>query len=164
MARFATTLHVPRPVDEVFAFVSDFRNAVHWDPRTYAAEQLTPGSPGIGTRFVLTGGVLPRPVLRRLRIPASLVGMRLPYDVVEFTPPSGFTLAGESRLVRYRDRLEFTADGGGTRVRYLAELHLRGPLAVGEPLLRPLFSRIGRDATRDLADAVVRGTGGPDRP
>jgi hypothetical protein len=160
MARFETTLTVPRPVEDTFGFVSDFRNAARWDPRTYAAEKATPGPIGLGTRFVLTGGLLPHSVVARLRLPVALAGMRLPYDVVGFEAPHGFVLAGETRLVAYRDRLEFASEGPGTRVRYEAELRLKGILAVGEPVLRLLFARIGRDATRDLASTVAHGTRG----
>jgi dehydrogenase/reductase SDR family member 12 len=163
MAYFETSLLVPRPVETTFGFVSDFRNAVHWDPRTYAAQQATPGPIGLGTRFVLTGGLLPEAILIRLRIRPSLMGMRLPYDVVEFTPPVAFVLAGETRTLRYRDRLEFSTDGDGTRLRYVAELSLKGMLAVGEPVLRIMFARIGRDATRSLSDTIVQRTGGAAR-
>ena len=45
-----------RFVEELFAFVSDFRNAAAWDPRTYAVEKATEGPTGIGPRFMLTGG------------------------------------------------------------------------------------------------------------
>ena len=149
---------VPCGLGATFAFVSDFRNAERWDPRTYAVEKATEGPIGIGTRFILTGGMLREDLVKRLRIPRSMAGMALPYDVVEFDSPNEFVLEGESRLVRYRDHLEFSADGGNTRLRYFAELSLKGPLAIGEPLLRMMFKRIGDDATRDLPATVVGGS------
>ena len=39
VATHETILTIPRPIEETFAFVSDFRNAAKWDPRTYAAEK-----------------------------------------------------------------------------------------------------------------------------
>lgn len=156
MATYEAFLSIPRPVPATFGFVSDFRNAALWDPRTYSVEKTTDGPIGVGTRFVLTGGLMREDVVQRLRLPKTVVGMALPYDVVEFDPPHAFALEGESGVVRYRDVLEFSADGDGTRLRYYAELELRGPFAVAEPLLRRTFQRIGDDATRDIPAAVSR--------
>lgn len=158
MATYETVLIIPQTVAATFAFVSDFRNAEHWDPRTYSVEKATDGPIGVGTRFVLTGGMMREDLVKRLRLPQSMAGMALPYDVVDFDPPNEFVLEGESRLVRYRDHLEFSADGANTRLRYFAELSLKGPLALGEPLLKMMFKRIGDDATRDLPATVVAGT------
>lgn len=157
VASYETTLTVPCSVDETFAFVSDFRHAARWDPRTYGVEKATDGTIGIGTRFILTGGMLREELVKRLHIPRSMAGMALPYDVVEFDAPNYFVLEGESRLVRYQDRLEFSQESDGTRVRYAADLHLKGPLAVGEPLLHRMFQRIGDDATRHLPEVVAGG-------
>ncbi len=157
VAHYETLLTVPRTVEETFAFVSDFSNAAKWDPRTYAAEKTTPGPIGVGTRFTLTGGLMRQSWVERLRIPLGLAGMALAYDVVEFDPPYGFVLAGESRVMRWRDHLEFAPDGETTRLRYGAELEFKGVLQIGEPLLKMLFRRIGDDATRDLAATVVEG-------
>jgi hypothetical protein len=158
MATYQTILTVPQSVEETFSFVSDFRNAALWDPRTYAVEKSTEGPIGVGTRFMLTGGMLRQDLLGRLHIPESVAGMPLPYDVVEFDAPNEFVLEGESRVFRYRDHLEFSADDGGTLLHYAAELELKGAFAVGERLLQAMFQRIGDDATRDLPATVMRGT------
>jgi hypothetical protein len=68
-------------------------------------------------------------------------------------------LEGESALYRYTDRLEFESDGSeATRLRYAATLELRGPMAIADAALQPIFRRIGDDATRDLVASVVAGT------
>ena len=76
MASYATDITIERPVEAAFAFVSNFANAAAWDPRTYAAEKVTDGPIGLGTRFVLTGGALKESTLRRLRLPPR----RLPFS------------------------------------------------------------------------------------
>lgn len=68
MATNETILIISRSVEETFAFVSDFRNAALWDPRTYAVEKTTDGPIGVGTRFMLTGGMLREEVVRRLML------------------------------------------------------------------------------------------------
>lgn len=157
VANYETSLSIPLPVEVTFAFVSDFRNAALWDPRTYSVEKTTDGPIGIGTRFMLTGGVMREDLVRRLHLPRSLAGMPLPYDIVEYDPPAEFILKGETRLFRYCDHLEFSSDGDGTSLRYFAELELKGPLKIGESLLERLFKRIGDDATRELAATVMGG-------
>ena len=158
MATYETILTVPLSVEETFAFVSDFRNAARWDPRTYSVEKSTEGPIGIGTRFTLTGGMMREEVVRRMRIPRSVAGMALPYDVVSFDSPNSFVLEGETRVFRYRDELEFFVEGEGTRLRYYAELQMKGPLSIGDRLLQKTFTRIGDDATKGLSDAAVAGT------
>ena len=158
MASYEAILQIPLPLDATFAFVSDFRNAARWDPRTYSVEKATEGQIGVGTRFILSGGMLPEDTVRRLRLPWRLAGMALPYDIVEFNPPNEFVLRGETRTFRYCDHLEFTAEGEGTRLRYYAELEVRGPFSWGDSFLQRMFTRIGDDATRGLPDAAVAAT------
>lgn len=159
MATYEKSMDVPLPVAETFDYVSDFRHAAQWDPRTYAAEKATPGPIGTGTIFTLTGGMLRQDLLKRLHIPTSIAGMKLPYEIVEFSRPDRFVLVGESGMVRYRDELEFSAnaDGRSTKLRYYAELELKGRLVVLEPHLQKMFRRIGDDATRDIPATVSLG-------
>lgn len=157
MATYETILHIPLSLEATFAFVSDFSNAARWDPRTYSAEKVTDGPIRVGTRFVLTGGMLREETVRRLHLPRSLAGMSLPYDMVEFDPPNEFVLEGETRIVRYRDHLEFSVESDGTRLRYYAELDVKSRLAIGRGFLQRMFTRIGDDATRGLPDAAVPG-------
>lgn len=158
MAIYETVLSIARPVETTFAFVSDFRNAAVWDPRTYAAEKATEGPIGVGTRFVLTGGALREGLLQRLHVPVARAGMALPYDVVAFDPPHGFVLEGETSVYRYDDQLDFSPSDGGTSLRYRAVLELKGALGIADRLLQVAFTRIGDDATRGLAAAVEAGT------
>jgi hypothetical protein len=107
---------------------------------------------------MLTGGLLHEDTLKRLHLSESLIGMPLPYDVVSFDAPNEFILEGESRILRYRDRLRFFAQGSSTRLVYYAELEMKGPLAFMDRLLSRTFTRIGDDATTDLPSAVTEGT------
>lgn len=161
VAFYQRTMLIPCPIDATFAFVSDFRNAEKWDPRTYQVDKTTPGPIGVGTIFQLHGSAIPRSLAARLPVPRSALARPLPYEVVVFEPPHRFVLGGESKLLRYRDEIEFVADGDATRMTYSAELALKGALAIGEPFLKLVFKRIGDDATRDIPATVVRGAGAP---
>lgn len=159
MPTYETTLLVPRPLEETFAFVSDFRNAARWDPRTFSTEKVTEGPIGLGTRFLLSGGLVPQYLVpgRLAFLLEPLLAMPLPYDVVAFDPPREFVLQGETAAFRYDDRITFAAEGASTRLTYLARLEFRGVLTPFNPILQLAFKRIGDDATRDLAVTVVEG-------
>lgn len=156
VATYETILRIPRPIEATFAFVSDFRNAVTWDPRTYSADKTTEGPIGVGTQFILTGGMMPKNVVKRLHLPESVAGMALPYNVVLFDAPNEFILTGESKMLRWCDHLEFTGEGDSTRLRYYAELEMKKFTAAGETLLDRVFQRIGDGATVGLPAAVSR--------
>ncbi|MBL9036902.1 MAG: SRPBCC family protein [Archangium sp.] len=159
MPTYERSLFIPRPVEETFAFVSDFRNAQKWDPRTFRADKVTDGPIGLGTRFVLRGGAVPKYLVPGILSPIlePLLAMPLPYDVVTYTPPSEFVLAGETPVFRYEDRITFAPEGRGTRLTYAAKLEFKGPFAIGNPALALMFKRIGDDATRDIPVTVVEG-------
>jgi hypothetical protein len=154
MATFHTSLWIPRAPADVFAFVSDFRHAPLWDPRTYAAVMVTDPPIGLGTRFELQGGLLTKSVHDDL--PAILRGNdTLPYEIVEFDPPRVVGFRGETKTTRYHDRIQLSDEGGGTRLVYDAELTLTGLLEIAEPAFQGLFERIGRDATEPIPAVVT---------
>jgi hypothetical protein len=155
VATFETTLVIPRPLEATFAFVTDFRNAPTWDPRTYDAQKTTEGPIGLGTRFLLRGGLISKQTLERLHVPDVLrQASELAYEVVSFVPRQEMIVRGETPTLRYEDHLVFSADGDGTKLRYAAKLELKGVLELGEPILKPIFDAIGEDATRGIPAAV----------
>jgi hypothetical protein len=140
--RFHRSVRIPLPPGEVFAFVTDFRNATRWDPRVVAAEERSGRPPGLGARFVLTSRVLGR-------------RMELPYEVVAFDRPRFAVLEGETALLRYRDEIRVEADGrGGARLSYDARLSLRGVLVVLQLLLYPLLALVFRVIGDDALDGI----------
>jgi hypothetical protein len=149
MARSQRVVQSAVPPAVAFAFVSDFRHAPLWDPQTRSAEKLGDGPIGIGTRFVLVGGV-------------AGLRMELPYEIVAFDPPHRLVLEGSTRWVRYRDQITFEADGPGTRIVYDAEMELRSALRIVGPLLPLMFDRIAEAATRGMPRAIEQHAGTPD--
>src|SRR5215217_242795 len=160
MALFQASLIVRRNTEVTFAFVSDFRHATTWDPRTYEATKTTEGPIGLGTKFMLLGGLFPKDTrVCGVTLPRVLLGeQRLPYEIVVHQPSRELALAGETTTLRYHDHLQFSPEGPDTRLLYTARIELKGLLKVGEPLSRWMFDRIGTAATQGIPDAVVRGT------
>jgi len=142
MARYEAQIESPRAQQDVFAYLSDFSTTQEWDPGVAEAQRLDDGPIAVGSGF---------------RVVAELMGRQTPltYAVVAYDAPHSITLRGENATVVSLDTIAFQPTaGGGTRVSYDADLKLKGPLGLGDPLLRLVFNRIGDRAVAGLRAAL----------
>jgi carbon monoxide dehydrogenase subunit G len=146
MARYRATIETQRGQEDAFGYLSDFSSTQEWDPGVVEAERLGGEPVGLGTEF---------------RLVAVFLGRRaqVTYRIVEYDPPRAVTILGENATVVSRDRITFDATGSGTRITYDAELKLKGPLGLADPVLGLVFNRVG-----DRALAGLRQTFGDARP
>ena len=134
-------LEVNRPMDEVFTFVGDFANAERWDPGVASSRALADGPVRVGSRYELI---------------VVFNGRRLPmtYEVTAYDPPHRVELRGTGSTVNAVDDIRFEPTERGTRIRYTADLRLRGPFRLGEPLLRSRFEETGRRAMEGMREVL----------
>ncbi len=146
MATYSARIATPRALNEVFDYLADFSNTLEWDPGVVESQRLDDDPVKQGSEF---------------RIVAELLGRRtsLLYKIVEFDPPHQVTFRGVNSTVVSLDRLTFENFGGGTQVTYDAELTLKGPLKIADPLLALAFNRVGARALQGLRDALTRQPG-----
>jgi carbon monoxide dehydrogenase subunit G len=137
MARYRATVDTPRELEDVFAYLIDFSTTREWDPGVLDAERLNDAAVGEGTEFRLVTEFLGRKT--------SLI-----YRIVEYDPPRAVTFRGENATVISNDRIIFEAVGHGTRIAYDADLALKGPLRIADPLLGLAFNRVGDRALAGL--------------
>lgn len=149
MAHYHTTVESRSPAAETFGYLATFSNAAEWDPGVLAGEQLDAGPPGAGSRF-------------RLKVPFLGARMSLTYEIIRFVPDREVLLQAASALLRSTDRIVVAGAAGGSTVGYDAEVRLRGPLQVLDPLLRPGFRAVAQRAAAGLADALSRRPPGRD--
>ena len=137
MARYKTSIETQLSQAVAFAYLSDFSTTEEWDPGVVEASRLGDGPVGEGSEF---------------RVVAEFLGRtnELVYRVVEFEPEDVVTLRGENATVVSLDRISFEPAGSGTRITYDAELTLKGPLRVADPLLGLAFTRVGDRALKGL--------------
>ena len=134
MARYTASVQTPKQPADVFGYLSDFSNALEWDPGVVEAERLGEGPISVGAEFRLVAVFLSR-------------RNTLLYTVVEYEPPTLVTFRGENASVVSLDRITFeTTPGGGTRVTYDAQLTLKGAFRLADPLLGLAFKRVGDQA------------------
>ncbi len=142
MARYAATLESPRAQEDVFAYLSDFSTTQEWDPGVAEARRLDEGPIAVGSRF---------------NVVADFMGRKTPlvYAVVAYDAPNSITLRGDNATVISLDTITFEPTAaGGTRVTYDADLKLKGPLGLGDPLLKLVFNRVGDRAVAGLRSTL----------
>ena len=133
----ARSVTVDRPVDIVWAYLSDFTTTTEWDPGTVLTTRES-GDGGIGTHYRNRSRFLGRETL-------------LLYVVTELVPGERIVLRGENKTVISQDRLTFSqAPSGGTTVSYRAEFTFKGLARLVSPLLAPAFERLGDRAGSGL--------------
>ena len=131
------TVHVGRPVEDVFAFVSDCRNDPTWCQRVLECTQVEGDGPGANARY----RVVHRP--QRLR-PA----MELDVRVQTFDPPYGMTLVEQDTDGTFNVAYVLRSEDGGTRITQRDDIELSGV----PRLLHPVGRRaIGRHLTEQFA-------------
>lgn len=143
MARYRASIETLWTPDEAFAYLSNFSTSAEWDPGVVEADRVGTAPVGEGTEF---------------RLVAQFLGRKAPlsYRVVEFEPATAVTFLGENATVVARDRITFETIPTGTRVSYDADLRLKGPLRLADPLLALAFNRVGDRALAGLREVLGR--------
>jgi carbon monoxide dehydrogenase subunit G len=141
LARYVDAIDLPIPTDEAFRYLADFSRTAEWDPSVVAAERLTPGEIGVGSRFRVTLGFAGKHA-------------SLEYEITTFEPPTRLVLRGANEQLESIDEVSFVPRGDGTRVTYEARIELRGLRRLADPLLDAVFQHVGRLATRGLRERI----------
>jgi uncharacterized membrane protein len=118
---------VNRPVEDVFAFLSDFENNLKWRASQVEVEKTSDGPIGVGTTYRLVNNLLGR----RVELAAT---------VVEFEPNRRFA-SRDDRPVPIEAQRIFEPVEGGTRVTLIVKAELSGVLRIAEPLLGAILKR-----------------------
>ncbi len=123
MTRVQFDITVPRPVDEVYDYVADFRNLPEWDPGIVSSEQTSGSGIEVGSTYRVTSADRPARV------------------VVE----------GDGSSVHAVDEIRFEEADGGTRIHYTADFTLKGLLGPVAPFLKPAFERLAAKSRDGLS-------------
>ena len=143
MAHYTASLETQLSPADTFDYLSDFSTTEEWDPGVVEAERLGDGPVGADSEF---------------RVVAEFLGRTstLVYRIVEFVPGETVTLRGENATVVSLDRISVEPVGSASRVSYDAELTLKGPLRIADPLLGLAFNRVGERALEGLRETLAR--------
>ena len=101
-------IDVARPVEEAFAYVSDFTTTLEWDATVTQAVKLTPGSIAIGTEFEVV-----------CALPVGSV--TIVYEVTDLKANKLIELSGSCKFFDILDTIRFSPSDRGTKIEYRAE-------------------------------------------
>jgi len=140
--RLNKTVTVDKPVDKVFAYLSDFATTTEWDPGTVQTVRIS-GDGAVGTEYRNTTRFAGRQT-------------QLTYVVDELVPNQRIALRGENKTVIASDTMTFRTSGRGTEVTYTADFTFKGLTRFLAPLLKPALNRLGDRAEVGMRDALGR--------
>ena len=121
MIQHEVTLHLKRPVEQVFAFLADYQNLRTWQSNLIENEQLTEGPFRVGTRF--------REVRRTGPGQSEIHG-----EITDFEPNKRFSTKTSTKP---QVTVSYSLDGenGGTRLNYKFVMLTSGMMRLLEPLI-----------------------------
>ena len=143
MSQYVGVVTSNRPPAEVFTYLADVSNFASWDPGVLESTSVAESPPALGSEYDVTVSG-PRPTTLR-------------YRIIELDAPETVVLEARSELLWSLDRITVTATKSGSIVAYEAQLELTGPMRFLNPLLGPVFQRIGNRAAKGLELALRSG-------
>ena len=141
MINVETSSIINRPIEEVFAFLTDARNSPQWDSGLVDIQQ-TPQSPvGVGTRITEVRKFLGRK-------------METTSEVVEYEPSTKYTRKGTGGPFPVTGSLTFEPMAEGTKVIWTFEMKPGGFFALAEPLVTRSLKRQLEAGLGDVKDML----------
>jgi len=127
--RIEQTFSVARPPEVVFDYLTDPAKLAEWQTSKTSVEQITDGPVGLGTR-----------VRERTRPPGGKEFEQI-VEFATFDRPRRVHVHIVDGPQPIDGTWSFEPDETGTRVHFVAEGQLRGPMRFAQPLLKPMLAR-----------------------
>lgn len=129
MIQIKASVHIQRPPEEVFAYLSNFENNPKWQSGMVSAKFTSPGPLRVGSTYSQEARFLGRPVISEFTVIEYEHGRR-----VKIASTSGTFPITVTRMVE--------PDGdGGSRVTAVVEGDASGVYRIAEPILTRLVRR-----------------------
>ena len=122
MAKIENSITINRPIEEVFAFVTDVRNDVKWRSDVVESKVTSSGSLGVGATFEFASEFMGRKIETEVEMTA--------YD-----PPKRFAWKSIKSPIPVSAVTTFEAVADGTLVVDTADFEPGGFFKIAEPLL-----------------------------
>ncbi len=126
MTRSTTRITIRRPIEDVFAVLTDVEVTGRWFPGNVEEHWTSPPPHGVGsTRHAVV----------------TVLGRRTENDAVatEYQPPVRAAMQGTSPSAPFAVQLDFAPEGDGTRVTVTSEITLRGPARLAGPIVSMMY-------------------------
>ena len=143
MIRFETSVRIERPVDEVFAYVSDPENFPRWNSAVQTVRKTSSGGDPVGSTYAMTR-----------QLPGGQAENEL--EITAHERPQAFAIRTLSGPTPFIYRYAFSPTDGGTLLELDAEVELPGAAALVGPLARRAVKRGVDDNFTRLKHALER--------
>ena len=122
MKKLETTITISRPIEEVFAYVTDLRNNIQWMSGVIAAEMTSSGPVKVGSTY-------------KFDIKAMGMKMETSGEITAYEPPKKYAWKATSGPFPMSGGTTFESVEGGTRVTDTIEAEPGGFFKLAEPVL-----------------------------
>jgi uncharacterized protein YndB with AHSA1/START domain len=128
MAGVTSSITIQRPIEDVFAILTDVEKTGRWFPGDVDEHWITPPPHGVGSRR---------------RAVVTMLGRRMENEAeaIEYDPPRRAAMRGLSPNAPFVVAIDFRPSEGGTRVDVTSQIELRGPGRVAAPIVTWLYAR-----------------------
>ena len=141
MGQANISITINRPVEDVFALLSNLENTPKWSSAALEAKMSSAGPIGVGT----TGHIVGRFLGRRIDSES---------EITEFEPNRKFTAQSKSGPFPFRTSMTFDRVEGGTRVNFTYEVEPGGFFKLAEPLVMSMSKRQFQNDLATLKDLM----------
>ena len=141
MARAEVSTTIQRPVEDVFAVISDLENNPKWTSGVLDAKQTSPGPIGVGTTARTTSKFLGRRIENEM-------------EVTEYEPDRRFSWRSRSGPFPFQGSVTLEQIGRGTRVAVTFEADPGGFFKLAEPLIVSVARRQFQSDLDNLKDLM----------
>ncbi|WP_328522352.1 SRPBCC family protein [Kribbella sp. NBC_00359] len=118
--KFTNTITIERPPDTVFAYLANLENLPRWNYALAETRQLTPGPPGVGTRYLQT---------RTIPVHAEET-----LEIIELTPNQQLTVQGTLNALPAHLTYTLLPEGTATTLSNTVNLQAPRPLNLLAPI------------------------------
>ena len=141
MTTFRTSILINRPLEEVFAFLSNAENDPKWRSGAVEVKKTSKGPVGVDSTWSSVG---------------HLLGQRIENEMecTEYESNWKYTVKSQSGSFPIESRATFEHIAGSTGINLTAEAELGGLFSVAEPLLTNLVKRQFQGYLANLKDLM----------
>ena len=127
---------IDRPVADVFAYMANYDNNIHWQDGVVSSRQVTAGDPGVGTQVSYTRQLLGRDISTTSQMVAFELDRKL-------------RMKSDTKLFSYLGGYDFSERDGATHVHYRGEISTKPLLGfVGRALAGKFQTQMEGDLQR----------------
>lgn len=128
MYQIESSVHINRPVQDVFNFVTNPANNAQWMSGTESAEWASNGRPGIGSTYTGVFNFLGR----------KIEGV---VEVTGWNPPNSWSFKTDGPISA-ETTTAFEAQGDGTLVKHSSQVEIRGLFQLAEGLVGKQLEKV----------------------